>query len=937
MFFFFFFFKQKTAYEMLRSLVGSEMCIRDRVSTQSTGIPILRTMSHGHSHGGQGGGHGHGHGPSAPPKDTFVGEDLFIAATNDHHAYIIKLLEGGSHDPNILDQHGVTPLHRAVESRAVQSVQALAYGGANVNWAGSWAVQETPLHWAARAGDKAVEVLKVLLALGADVNARDAHGYTAMHHAASNTHASLCCQLLQACGAELSVVDCERRTPLHLAAAQGNSSMCFFLADKGADPHAFDQSGQTAAGIADAKGHKDLARGLSGDKNELSHYLGPWLMQGFQRPNQMLTAKDIGIPMVATPTMFYLFGVLPWYLSILASGVMMALVGTALVPKKGAKVKANPSLHTFYISCVVFTYVVLINTVGVTGQNALLMLFFFCTTAVMVMCFAACSYSDPGVIPHSEQDYRDCMLAGERGVSTEGLCTTCMIRKPIRSKHCGVMNVCIAEFDHFCPWCNNAVGHCNYLAFCGWCLFEFVNHLQIVYFMYTWMMAEIGATSIFPLIKNLLAMNETHPTVLYLCIFNLLCCMMAFQLTWFQAGSIVVNLTTNERMNAHRYSYLMEHQQNQLAGNPYDRGGFVPNLKALLKRRLWDSSMPEFQYKSLDLDIEKVAGETVAEQLDIYNAGEGFMFASEINRSAVHRFISSVYKSAGGLEAEEDIRTLLPHLLRRVSIYPHSRQQDLLQNLLTHMPLDHGARLDLQLLATIKEVEAEHEEKQQQVMAQAAEMQAKIQEVGSATHAYNKVANPEAKEVDAKKQALLNQHEYAFQHRRVIAQQVLTPQQLVVFMTDHAAMEDEVTLKEKRKLLTQSQEKMKPQLSPDQQSKIQEYMKARVGEWIKAQPAGLPPPEPLTRDLPDEVIEYLLKENYVCAQRVMEQDQFTIFADGYSDALKKDTLEEKQLALMQVQKKLMPLLSAAQREESKKFLQIKLIEYNQQNGTSFWS
>eukprot|EP00658_Telonema_sp_P-2_P079252 TRINITY_DN7603_c0_g1_i3.p1 TRINITY_DN7603_c0_g1~~TRINITY_DN7603_c0_g1_i3.p1 ORF type:complete len:314 (+),score=90.74 TRINITY_DN7603_c0_g1_i3:109-1050(+) len=29
--FFFFFFKQKTAYEMLRSLVGSEMCIRDRV------------------------------------------------------------------------------------------------------------------------------------------------------------------------------------------------------------------------------------------------------------------------------------------------------------------------------------------------------------------------------------------------------------------------------------------------------------------------------------------------------------------------------------------------------------------------------------------------------------------------------------------------------------------------------------------------------------------------------------------------------------------------------------------------------------------------------------------------------------------------------------------------------------------------------------------
>ena len=31
LFLFFFFFKQKTAYEIMPSLVGSEMCIRDRV------------------------------------------------------------------------------------------------------------------------------------------------------------------------------------------------------------------------------------------------------------------------------------------------------------------------------------------------------------------------------------------------------------------------------------------------------------------------------------------------------------------------------------------------------------------------------------------------------------------------------------------------------------------------------------------------------------------------------------------------------------------------------------------------------------------------------------------------------------------------------------------------------------------------------------------
>src|SRR5665254_17444 len=51
----FFFFEQKTAYEMLRRLVGSEMCIRDRACTapsvrrphpiKDTRNPLLRAIS----------------------------------------------------------------------------------------------------------------------------------------------------------------------------------------------------------------------------------------------------------------------------------------------------------------------------------------------------------------------------------------------------------------------------------------------------------------------------------------------------------------------------------------------------------------------------------------------------------------------------------------------------------------------------------------------------------------------------------------------------------------------------------------------------------------------------------------------------------------------------------------------------------------------------
>ena len=40
----FFFFKQKTAYEVLRSLVGSEMCIRDRVLCALPGIGLEKVQ-----------------------------------------------------------------------------------------------------------------------------------------------------------------------------------------------------------------------------------------------------------------------------------------------------------------------------------------------------------------------------------------------------------------------------------------------------------------------------------------------------------------------------------------------------------------------------------------------------------------------------------------------------------------------------------------------------------------------------------------------------------------------------------------------------------------------------------------------------------------------------------------------------------------------------
>jgi len=41
------------------------------------------------------------------------------------------------------------------------------------------------------------------------------------------------------------------------------------------------------------------------------------------------------------------------------------------------------------------------------------------------------------------------------------LCHTCRLVRPLRAKHCRVMNRCVKHFDHYCPYIYNDVGYRN--------------------------------------------------------------------------------------------------------------------------------------------------------------------------------------------------------------------------------------------------------------------------------------------------------------------------------------------------------------------------------------------------------------------------------------------------------------------------------------------
>ncbi|KAF1778080.1 Ankyrin repeat-containing domain [Phytophthora cactorum] len=57
--------------------------------------------------------------------------------------------------------------------------------------------------------------------------------------------------------------------------------------------------------------------------------------------------------------------------------------------------------------------------------------------------------TDPGTITTYEQDF----------------CRTCLVMKPIRSKHCAQCGICIARHDHHCAWINRCVGYGNHRSF----------------------------------------------------------------------------------------------------------------------------------------------------------------------------------------------------------------------------------------------------------------------------------------------------------------------------------------------------------------------------------------------------------------------------------------------------------------------------------------
>ena len=195
------------------------------------------------------------------------GHTPLAEAVRQGDARIVKALLGAGSGTEGANPDGQTALMVAIKNGELPVFQLLIDAGANVN-AVEKVQDQTPLMWAAAATRNAAEMVKVLIAKGAAVNARAKFSDwpsqitsepRAQYHAyggltpllyAARAGCYACVEALVAGGADVNLPTPEGVTPILMALDNGHNAVARLLTERGGNPHVWDVYGRTALYIA---------------------------------------------------------------------------------------------------------------------------------------------------------------------------------------------------------------------------------------------------------------------------------------------------------------------------------------------------------------------------------------------------------------------------------------------------------------------------------------------------------------------------------------------------------------------------------------------------------------------------------------------------------------------------------------------------------------
>ena len=180
---------------------------------------------------------------------------LFIASFNGNTTLVRVLVQRGA-DINQPAQGGATPLYVAVQQGHDYVAKHLLKNGADSNIAAGQ-FYDSPLTVLASENGN-VEIAKLLLDYGANINFTNSAGISALYFSAQNNYLPLA-KLLIENGASINLTSKAGATPLFIAAQVGNTEIAELLIKHGANKEISANNGCTPLQIANENGHFKIA------------------------------------------------------------------------------------------------------------------------------------------------------------------------------------------------------------------------------------------------------------------------------------------------------------------------------------------------------------------------------------------------------------------------------------------------------------------------------------------------------------------------------------------------------------------------------------------------------------------------------------------------------------------------------------------------------
>ncbi|XP_029416492.1 palmitoyltransferase ZDHHC13 isoform X2 [Nannospalax galili] len=502
-----------------------------------------------------------------------------------------ELVEAG-YDVRQPDRENVSLLHWAAINNRLDLVKFYISKGAVVDQLGG-DLNSTPLHWAIRQGHLPTVIL--LLQHGADPTLIDGEGFSSIHLAVLFQHMPIIAYLISK-GQSVNMTDVNgqtplmlsaykvigvvdkvhQNTPLHWAVASGNVSAVDKLLEAG-----------SGLDIRNAKGETPLDMALQTKNQLITHMLRTEAKRRANKKFRLwrwLQKCELLLLLVLSVITLWAVGVIldldsdSWLLKGCLLVTLFFL--TSLFPRFLVGYKNLVYLPTVFLLSSVFWifmtwFMIFFPDVG---GGRFCFPFIFSLVAFLYFFYKTWA-TDPGFSKASAEDRKvNIITLAETGcLDFRTFCTSCLIRKPLRSLHCHVCNSCVARFDQHCFWTGRCIGFGNHHHYIFFLFFLSVVCDWIIYKSFVYWSNHCGSIKEDGLWTYLSQITAYSPWVFYICM------LATFHFSWstflllnqlFQIAFL--GLTSHERINLLKQRRRMR-QTLSLRKTPYNLG-FTQNL-----------------------------------------------------------------------------------------------------------------------------------------------------------------------------------------------------------------------------------------------------------------------------------------------------------------------------------------------------------------------